>query len=204
MNLPEPYASLELLPKHLFGWFTTEKELERLWEKRDWSVVVELGSWLGASTVWFARHAAKVYAVDTWLGSIEHTGNPAQYTEELITLYPRFLSNMVHEEVAHKVVPLRMTTRQAALCLKVRPDFVFVDAAHDAQSVYEDIMVWQGKLSNNKFCHGMIAGDDWNYQTQGPTPAHPRPSPVQVGVKAAARDLGCEIKHDGNLWWLEP
>ena len=71
---PEPYASVQLLPMDNYNhnWFQEENkfQLKRLIEKYQPLIVVELGSWLGNSTIYIAellRGDGKVYAVDNWI-----------------------------------------------------------------------------------------------------------------------------------------
>lgn len=104
-------------------------------------VVIELGSWLGAST----RHIAQllpedgiVYAVDHWLGSIEH--HTPSFSHYLPTLYEQFLSNVIHSGLEHKIFPVRMSTLEAVELFRnegIQPDLIYVDASHDEDSVYK-------------------------------------------------------------------
>jgi hypothetical protein len=68
--------------------------------------IVEVGSWKGKSTAfllveaWNKSPRIEIYAVDTWLGSEEHTG------EECIkngTLYEEFLKNV--KPVSRQLIP---------------------------------------------------------------------------------------------------
>ncbi len=74
LPLPEPYSSIQQLPMDNFNhnWFQGENrlQLKRLIEKYQPLIIVELGSWLGNSTIYMAellRENGKLYAVDNWM-----------------------------------------------------------------------------------------------------------------------------------------
>ncbi|NGX63756.1 MAG: hypothetical protein KR126chlam6_01170, partial [Candidatus Anoxychlamydiales bacterium] len=157
---PAAYKDLkEILPANNHGWFYNAKQLNDIFEKYDISTIIELGSWLGRSTVFLANKIdenGKVYAVDHWQGSIEHTENDA--TKALLpTLYEQFLSNMVHAKLTKRVIPIRETTYNAAFTLDVKADLIYLDAAHDEKNVFQDIYLWYPKLKEG----GIMCGDNW-------------------------------------------
>lgn len=136
--------------------------------------VVELGSWLGKSTRWWARNCpqATVYAVDTWRGSEEHR-QQANWAAKLPRLYETFLANCWGYR--KQIVPVRMDSREAIACLRslgVTPQVVYIDAAHDEESVYRDV-----REAAEAWPRATLTGDDW--------PA----LPVQRGVQRAWREL---------------
>lgn len=187
-QVPEPYQSVDILPLSLHGWFTNEKQLKSLLDKYNSQVIVEVGSWLGLSTSFLAKNTTgKVYAVDTWLGSEEHHTFP-EYANKLPTLYQQFLSNMIHLSLCNKVIPIRMTSLEAATTLDVLPDLVYIDAAHDEESVFNDIKAWYQKLKIN----GIMCGDDWGH------------IPVQTAVKRAASLFNQNITSSAEFWCFDP
>jgi len=190
-QLPEPYKSLKTLPykEHSFFGEQNRKSLENIIKYLKPRTVVELGSWFGSSTMFIASQLQSdctLYAVDTWQGSPEHFTNP-EWSQLLSTLYVQFLSNIKHKNLAHIIVPLRMTTQEAARDLEVKPDLVYVDAAHEEDAVYRDIMDWYPKLKAG----GIMCGDDWSY-----------PSVVRA-VMRAAHELSQEVVTNDNFWSFE-
>lgn len=164
-NYPEPYCNLEkLLPFDGHGWFGNGIPLDLLLKQRKVKTIVEVGSWLGNST----RHMAslipeggKVYAVDHWLGSVEHQEGQYAFYHALPYLYDQFLSNVIHKGLTDKIVPIRMSSLEAAQVLTVKPDLVYLDGAHDTESVYNDLVAWYPFIQG----HGIICGDDWMWAT---------------------------------------
>jgi hypothetical protein len=187
---PEPYCSINLLKPDSHGWFRSINRdyLALFMSQIQPKIVVELGSWLGASTIFMASQLpsdAKLYAVDHWLG----TGNQIpEITSRLSNLYQQFLSNIKHAQLTHIVIPVRMKTDEAARALQIKPDLVYIDALHTEDAVFNDIINWYDKLNKNGIC----CGDDWD------APA------VKRGVQKAAEKLGVEIKSDICFWYFDP
>lgn len=165
---PESRPELEIVRPEIAGWFAgaNRKMLAnllattRIGESR---VILELGSFRGLSSKWLAQRtvaADTIICIDHWLGSEEHQ-NRDDYRELLATLYEVFLSNLW--EYRERVVPMRTTTLDGMKelhALGVIPDIIYVDAAHDAESVYRDIT-----LAKTLFPDAEICGDDWMRQS---------------------------------------
>lgn len=183
---PSPYNELkEVLPPYLDGWYSdyNAQELKKINPK----VVVELGSWLGLSTCDIARMIpsdAKIYAVDHFLGCKKHHTNIIQPV-----LYKQFLSNIIQEGLTHKIIPLKTTTREAAVKIQkkgVEIDLIYVDADHETDAVYQDLCDWYPLLSSK----GVMCGDDWLWDS------------VQIAVKEFAQENTLLIGCKKNFWQL--
>lgn len=148
------------------GWFGSEDaELYSLAVATapDTAHFVEIGSWKGQSAAFMAVEIVnsgkriQFDCVDTWLGSEEHlAGGFAQDIDAINgQLYQAFEQNM--RPVQEHYRALRMTSLEAA---KLYPDqsldFVFIDAAHDYDSVHADIQAWYPKVRSG----GILSGDD--------------------------------------------
>jgi SAM-dependent methyltransferase len=136
---------------------------------------VEIGCWKGRSLSYLAVETInadknqRIYAVDHWNGSIEHLDPvSSSFNPELLIdqdwLYNLFLKNI--EPVKDYVTPIRESSLNASRLFEDNSlDFVFIDAAHDYQSVKNDILNWYPKVKKG----GIIAGHDygtWNEVTQ--------------------------------------
>lgn len=161
-ELPEPYRSVNpLLPFEPHGWYQNSSQIELLIRSRPIRTVIEVGSWFGAST----RHIAsllppggKVYAVDHWKGSAEHQPGAPFWHPALPYLYEQFLSNVIHANLTHVIIPVRMNSLEAAKALAhVKPDLIYIDASHDFDSVLADLRAWYPLVKG----HGILCGDDW-------------------------------------------
>jgi hypothetical protein len=186
-GLPEPYRSAKLMPFNPQGWYSNAKQIESLFKQNRINVVIEVGCWLGLST----RHMAtllpsegKLYAVDHWLGSSEH-----QDSSELPTLYDQFLSNVVYASLTNVIVPIRMSSLEAAALLSIMaimPDLVYIDASHDTESVLADLNAWFPFVKG----HGIICGDDWHWED------------VRAAVEIFALEHQLTIDASENFWCL--
>ncbi|MFA6066476.1 MAG: class I SAM-dependent methyltransferase [Candidatus Babeliaceae bacterium] len=193
-DMPEPYRSLIELPEDTHNWLSNcnKKNLATLIMQLHPKVVVELGSWLGASAIFMASRLPEssiLYAVDDWTASTDTSIQAdASVQEKLSTLYQQFLSNVKIHKLTHKIIPVRMKTLEAARSLNVVADLIYVDASHDEESVYKDIMAWYSKLKT----HGIMCGDDWHAAS------------VRAGVNRAAHELGLSVSVDGYFWFFPP
>lgn len=142
----------------LEGWFDYPQLYYNLVRTHDNANFVEVGSWQGKSASFMGveiinqNKNIKLHCVDTWEGSIEHAN------DEIIKnklLYDTFLKNI--EPVKSVINPIRMSSRDAARTFDNNSlDFIFIDAAHDYESVREDIYAWYPKLTPG----GILAGHD--------------------------------------------
>lgn len=185
MQMPEPYKSIADLPFDDQGWFLNTEELGLCLQIKPAKIVIEVGSWLGSSTRYIANQLPSdglVYAVDTWLGSIENADDP-----RLPYLFQLFLSNVKHAGLAHKIIPIRMNSLEAAKALNVIADLIYIDASHDEESVFNDIMAWYPHLAPD----GIICGDDGSFES------------VQRAAYRASQELNCEACRFRNFWWFK-
>ena len=182
------YDSIHLLPFDAQGWFGNANQIVEICEPLQPKTVIEVGSWLGSSTRFIAQlipDDGKVYAIDTWLGSDEaaHKNDP-----RLKRIYHIFLSNVVHAGLQEKIIPVRMTSLEAAEALNVKADFIYIDASHKTQDVYNDIIAWSKHLNPQ----GVICGDDWLWDS------------VRIAVQLASIELKQQIEAEGNFWRFKP
>jgi hypothetical protein len=134
------------------GWMN-EPELYWLAEQASQhSVIVEVGCWMGRSTRMLAENTkGVVYAVDTWLGSEEHKGDFVGKHPDWC--YDEFCKNMSD---LSNVRNIRMESIVAALQFSELSDMVFIDAAHDYDSICADIRAWRPLVRSG----GLLCGHD--------------------------------------------
>lgn len=186
-DLKEPYASVQILKEDPFGWYSNQKQMEKLLSNPKIKTVIEVGSWTGGGST---RHIGSIlktrngrlYAVDTWLGSAEHTKDP-----KLKYIYEQFLSNMIHWDLTETVLPIRTDSLTAAQTLDVKPDLIYIDGDHSTKAVYADLCAWYPFIESE----GIICGDDWVWES------------VRKGVMLFAKERSLKITHSGNFWILK-
>lgn len=108
-------------------------------------VIVEIGSWKGKSTICLAKGSEagprlKVYAIDPHIGSEEHHATGQIWTFE------EFQKNIRNAGVQDTVVPLVKMSTEAARDFNLPVSVVFIDGAHDYDSVKADFEAWFPKV----------------------------------------------------------
>jgi hypothetical protein len=148
------------------GWFSYPNLYSLMVQKfPSGSKFVEVGSWKGMSSAYMAveiinsEKNIEFYCVDHWLGSQEHHDPTSHaYEPDIHRIYEIFVENM--NPVKDHYIPLRMSSLEAVNKFQDKSlDFVFIDAAHDYESVKKDILAWSPKLKDT----GVLAGHDINY-----------------------------------------
>jgi SAM-dependent methyltransferase len=134
--------------------------------------MVEVGSWLGKSTIGMAlmnkesNKDCKIYAIDTWEGSDEeyHKDMIQKLSKQNKTLYEKFISNIEQFNLQDVVVPIKNTSEEASKQFEDNSiDIIIIDAAHDYDNVYNDIKHWLPKVKKD----GILAGDDYDENWPG-------------------------------------
>lgn len=168
------------------GWFAKPNEdaLLKLIQENGIKTVIEIGSFLGASTAFFAEHCEHVFAIDPfviWEDFIKD-GQPRGDLPD--NFFPVFQRNMELLDLTRKVTPYVMTSREAALDMpSLRADLIYIDGGHDYDSVLTDILAWLPRAE--KF----ICGDDFDEHWPG--------------VKEAVTSQFDEFEIIGNNVWVK-
>lgn len=160
---------------------------EFLLTKSEPVVIVEVGTWLGASAIQVAdiiRDLGRndvILCVDTWLGSPEHFFSLPK-KNGFPQIYRQFLQNIVDHNHTNRVLPIPLPSLQAADILKTvlyssrGADLIYIDAAHECLPVYMDILTYWHLLKPG----GLMLGDDFTEHWPG--------------VKQAVKQFSSEIK----------
>lgn len=138
----------------IFGWFPTENAnaLDSIIEKYNIKTITEIGSFLGRSTVFFASKGLTINAIDPFIEWKEGSENGDAIREGGKDFYDKFLENIQGYE--DKITIYRNTSEEASK-LVGKADLIFIDGAHDYDSVKNDILLWKGKANK------IICGDDY-------------------------------------------
>jgi len=158
------HPELEHLPQ---GWFHHGDQILTLLKARKPKVVVELGTWRGASAIAMARTVrpwgGHIYCVDTWMGDVNGGIAPG---------YPAMLSecayNLIAAGVSGTVRLIPALTLEAARWWTEPIDVLLVDADHTYASVMADLEAWAPHVKPD----GVMCGDDYD-------------NPMYPGVKQA-------------------
>ncbi len=136
------------------GWFSLEKAIaiqRAVKQLPTGARVVELGSFQGRSSVAIAAvlpPESILYCVDHFKGSPEHLSMNIDITN----LLEAFTNNIEKFGVKDKIIPLAMSTAEAAEKFEAESlDLILLDAAHDYDSVKADLLQWYPKLKPGGF-----------------------------------------------------
>ena len=153
-------ADVQAIAKDVHGWLTSAEGTVLYSLARGVAagagVIVEIGSWKGKSTIFLARGSlsgprAPVFAIDP------HTGSPEQralYGQ--VGTFEEFQRNVARAGVTSIVRPLVATSRDAARTFAQPVALLFIDGAHDYESVRGDFQEWSPKVIDG----GVIAFHD--------------------------------------------
>jgi hypothetical protein len=167
----------------LQGWGSNHPIFDTLISAVRPSLIVEVGSWKGASAIHMATVCKlkginlSIICIDTWLGTIESytwkETEPNLYLDLAFKngwpqLYYQFLSNVVKYGFEKTIVPLPQTSHiglRMIYDLNLRPELIYLDASHDYLDVKKDIELAWNCIKDD----GIIFGDDylnWSSVTQ--------------------------------------
>lgn len=154
-----------------------KKYFKELLKKNHCKVVIEIGSFLGKSSIEIAKMLSDdgmIIAVDTW--DITDPTNPVQNSRCIRKykemekngkpeLYTQFLSNCKKSGMYHKITPLRMKSEVAAKIIdkkvtKSAPVLLYIDGDHSEEGVSKDLNAWFPVIHPDS----VICGDDWHYR----------------------------------------
>ncbi|KNA09651.1 hypothetical protein SOVF_151610 [Spinacia oleracea] len=201
-NFPPPHLANLLLPKRVKGWGSNGAVFENLINKVRPKVIIEVGTFLGASATHMAGLTRQL-GLDTqilclddfrgWLGFRDRTEYvPIQNGDVL--LMAQFLQNVVYYNATESILPIPFSTGSTLqkLCeMGVMADLIEVDAGHDFHSAWSDIN-WAHKLLRPG---GVMFGHDYHtkYDNRG----------VRRAVDLFAKVHGFKVKVDGQHWVIE-
>ena len=183
------YEDLEILPERLLGWNNEAPVFSNLITELRPKVIIEVGTWLGGSALRMARDVkraelgTRIFCVDTWLGGLEFLdaaqGDNARNLMRkngYPQVYYQFLSNVVHHGMQDIIQPFPTTSTLAAkyfLAKGQQAELIYVDASHEEEDVYQDIMHYFKLLTPG----GVMFGDDFSWPG------------VRASVERSAREL---------------
>jgi len=153
------------------GWASDHPYLTRAIDEVQPSLIVEIGAYRGGAVMTMADPLrlrgldGVVLAVDTWLGAWGRRLRPVwlgdlRFEGGYPSLFRTFSANVIERGLADHVVPLPLDSVNAVVVKArgLRPDIVHVDAAHDYDSVSNDLRLLWPLLRPG----GVLIGDDYH------------------------------------------
>ena len=174
IGIDRDYSDMDFagLSEDLQGWASDHPIFLQVLKEAKPKVVVEVGTWKGASVIHMAKVArdlnlqTRFICVDTWLGSNDVLWIHDYWRKSLMlkngfpSMFRQFIYNLKKHEVADDVFPMPMTSSCAYHVLKklhIRPDAIYIDAGHEENEVMIDLRLYFDLLAPG----GWFFGDDY-------------------------------------------
>lgn len=171
---------------------------EKLFDYIKPSIVIELGTYLGYSTIYMADLCKKynddfrIFSVDTWLGNWHY--DTMNWVHGYPTMYHNFVANLHYTNLEKKVYPVPLPTsiainniKESLDNLNLKADLVYIDAGHDFFSVYTDCHNYYPLIREG----GVMFGDD--FQSEG----------VATAVQEFCRVNDLKYEVAGINWYIQ-
>jgi hypothetical protein len=155
IGIEREYSSIDLdgLQVDLQGWGSTHPIFEEIFQEVRPEIVIEVGSWKGASVLHMHDLSSKYgyetcfVCVDTWTGSSEHWLSSKDRPSLMLrggypTIFRQFVFNLMAHGAADDVFALPTTSTSAAEILRqlgVAADTVYIDGGHEEEEVAADL-----------------------------------------------------------------
>jgi cephalosporin hydroxylase len=180
IGIDRNYSTMDFtgISEDIQGWGSEHPIFARLLQQVAPTIVVEVGTWKGASVIHMAKIAAltlglptKFICVDTWLGSNDVLWiNPHRRQSLLLqngypSMFRQFCFNIIASGMSDIIYPLPMTSTAAFHTLKrleVCPELIYIDAGHEEEEVatdvrlYYDLLMPGGHLFGDDYCSGWM------------------------------------------------
>lgn len=146
------------------GWFDYEDLYDAaVRDAVDGDVFVEIGCWLGKSTVYLAKKIIEsgkkieLYAIDNFSGVTLPEGETISGICNGLDLLSEFKKNIRESGVEYRVKLIVGDSANSAQRFADKSiTFAFIDADHSYEAVKRDIAAWRGKIKPG----GVLAGHD--------------------------------------------
>lgn len=152
-NFPPPGVAALLQPERVSGWGSEKTVFRRLMEEVKPRVVIELGSFLGASATHMGAIAkelglqTEIFCFDDFRGWPGFRSGPFADIKQQngnVMLMNQFIQNVIHRNMTESILPLPFGTVSSlsSFCKwGIYADLIEVDASHDFHSAWADINI---------------------------------------------------------------
>jgi Methyltransferase domain len=183
------------------GWHSDHPWFETIITQLKPRLILEVGTWKGASAIHMAElaiklePAAQILCIDTWLGSHRALWMNPEFRKDLHLKhglpqqYFQFLANVILSNLQNTIFPLPMTSYSATDILgdvALKFDLIYIDAHHDEEEVASDIRRCFDLLRTG----GIMFGDDYRVGETG----------VIKAVNRFAGEQGLYLNTDLEKW----
>jgi predicted O-methyltransferase YrrM len=115
--------------------------------------MIEIGSYMGDSTIVFAKHFKKVITIDPFINNYDDLEYSTEFAA-LTLVYEQFLKNI---SIYNNIIHIRKKSDDAIFDIIDKVDFVYIDGHHIYEQVTKDIINYKKIIKDG----GIIAGHDY-------------------------------------------
>jgi len=182
-----------LVSNDIHGWLDYRDHYDNVAKTlKDGDTFVEIGSWLGRSIIYLAqrlqdigKHGVKLVCVDTWEGEKNQPSHIDIVEAHGGSILKQFLANIKAAKVDGMIKTICQDSAEAKSAFADNSiDGVWIDAAHDYDSVAKDLEAWYPKVKPD----GIFSGHDWTWHE------------VAKAVKEHSESNGWELETHNNYW----
>jgi len=120
--------------------------------------MIEIGSYVGESTLIFAKHFKNVISVDPYVNDYDYNDDACRFAD-FDLVYKKF---MERTRSVMNITNFRITSDEGAEVLnKRRYDFVYIDGVHTYDQVKKDIINYLPLIKENGFIGGHDYANTW-------------------------------------------
>ena len=203
LHATDPYSDFDPapFPADVQGWGGESPAFKALITEVKPALVIEVGTWKGASAITMAEAArdaglpTQVLCIDTWLGALEFwndQNDPERYLSLKLkhgypSVYYQFLANVARRGLQDRITPFPQTSSTAALWLRMQgfgASLIYIDGSHEEEDVYSDLTDYWELLDSG----GVLLGDDYSW------------AGVRLAANRFAREVGGKIEHLHDKW----
>jgi len=166
----------------------TKKELETLHElvkKNKSDVCVEIGSYMGASSIAIASALSEsdiLYCIDIWLSDVKMRPDP----NNSLTLFENFKENTKkYKKDIKPIVDYSYNAYRYFVNVDIKIDFLFVDGDHTVKGVGQDWSLYYSLMRKG----GIVVFHDWGWGS------------VKKMIKDNVMDKTEGHNNLPNMWW---
>lgn len=203
IGIDKDYSTMDFrgIVEDVQGWESRHKVFEAVFRDVRPNVVVEVGTWKGASVLHMDSLSQTLgcgtsfVCVDTWLGSNDALWIDTDFRKSLMlqhgfpTMFRQFIYNITRTDAADRIFPLPMTSTCGAYLLKrlgLVADAIYIDAGHEEDEVATDLVLYYDILRPG----GVMFGDDYSSDWPG----------LVRAVDAFCRDRGLVLTSGAGKW----
>jgi len=177
----------------LIGIGTNGRRIVELLKNRVHTTGAEIGVFEGDTSLRLLKGLpglTRLFCIDPWEENAEFKASCPRKEGRIYNanwvMVRKLFDLKINSHFAHRILPLRMTSREAAELIRYQKlNFVFIDANHTYEHVAEDISLWSPKVIQG----GLISGDDFIDK------------PNYGVIKAVREAFGDNFKTAGKIWY---